>query len=244
VAVYLVAIVARHHSSIDVGYGLIAMVVVAAAYTHAGAAPSLRGEIATLLVSIWGMRLFIHIYFAHTKRGEHPRLRTQRNEWKDKGRIYESLRSFFQVFLLQGMFLYVLLLPGILANTSPTNGMEWYNWVGVLLWILGFMIQTSTDNTLYAHTSYTSNKTIVQKGLWKYTRHPDYFGEVLMWSGLALLCLFGVKHSVLALLSPLYITLYTLYVTIPSSEKLLVHKTGWEKYIQKTSPLFPWFPKQ
>jgi steroid 5-alpha reductase family enzyme len=241
---YLVAILSKHHASIDVGYGLIAMTVVVVAYVYAGTYPSARAEIATLLVCVWGMRLFIHLYFAHRKRGEHPRLSTQRSAWKGKGRIYESLRSFFQVFVLQGIFLYILLLPSLLANTPETSTMEWYNWVGVLIWILGFIIQTNTDNRLYMHSSFANNKTILQHGLWKYTRHPNYFGEVLMWSGLALLCLFGVEHSLLAFLSPLYITCYLLYVTIPNSEKLLAHKSGWEAYIRKTSPLFPWFPKQ
>jgi steroid 5-alpha reductase family enzyme len=240
---YLWAMISKHHASIDVGHGLMAIAAALAAYLYQSN-PTMRSELVTLLVCAWGMRLFIHLYFIHRQRGEHHRLSSQRELWKTKGKTYEVFRSFVQVFVVQGIFMYIVLLPVILVNTGETQAMQWYNWVGALLWVIGFIIQTNTDNTLYSHTSYSNNKNILTHGLWKYTRHPNYFAEVLIWFGIALVCLFGTAHSLLAFASPLFVIVYILYVTIPATEKSLTHKPGWEGYIRKTSPLFPWPPKK
>jgi steroid 5-alpha reductase family enzyme len=172
-----------------------------------------------------------------------------RAEWMKKGNIYTAVRSYIQVFLLQGIIIFIVVLPGILGNTPQNNTMQWYNWAGVVLWIIGFIFESvgdaQLDRFLKRKKEGIEKAGIMKVGLWKYTRHPNYFGESLMWWGLAFICLFGVPYSVLVFVSPILITHLLLNVSgIPMLEAKWVGNPEWEEYKAKTSAFIPWFQEK
>jgi steroid 5-alpha reductase family enzyme len=242
IALYLISLHNGHNASIDVGHGIVGLVTILAVYLHADSPQTVRAELVTMFVALWGLRLFIHLYFNHKKTGEHHRHAHHLSIWQARGALYAKVRTLLQTFILQGVLIYITILPGIVANTAEMAPMAWYNWVGAIVWVLAFFVQTGTDNNLYVKSGTMKNnreKKLVTIGLWHYTRHPNYLAEVMMWFGLALICLGGVEHSILAFISPVFVAYYVYYVVIPMAEKKLEQVPAFASYKARTPALFP-----
>jgi steroid 5-alpha reductase family enzyme len=200
-----------------------------------------RHLIVTGLVLIWGIRLAIHIAIRNRGKGEDYRYAKWRQEW----RRWFVLRSYFQIFILQGVFLFVIALPIMLINFSYREDLTAIDFLGIGVWCIGFIFEAVGDYQLKQFKKRPENKgKIITTGLWKYTRHPNYFGEVAMWWGI-FLCAVSVKNGWAAILSPLLITFLLLRVSgVTMLEKKYEGNTEFEAYSKRTNPFFPWFPKK
>jgi len=192
------------------------------------------------LVSIWGVRLAWHIHSRNRKKKEDFRYLAWRKEW---GKWF-FLRSYIQIYLLQGMFLYLIILPILLVNQTISDRLIFINFFGIVIWLIGFFFETVGDTQLAKFLRNPKNKgKIMQSGLWRYTRHPNYFGEVTQWWGIWLITL-GIPLEWFGVIGPLTITVLILFVSgVPLLEKKYQGRADFEAYKKQTSIFFPLPPK-
>lgn len=217
----------------DVAWGL-GFVLVAWLTMWLGNIGGVGQWVASLMVTIWGVRLASHIYRRNRGKKEDFRYEQWRKEW---GSLF-VLRSFLQVYLLQGVLLFVIALGIMTINLQKTSfGIELL--VGMVVWLVGFYFESVGDAQLAAFVHNKKNKgKIMQTGLWRYTRHPNYFGEVTMWWGIWIISV--GSGSWWTILSPLTITFLILFVSgVPLLEKKYQGRKDWEEYKKKTSVFLP-----
>lgn len=224
----------------DVAWGL-GFILVAVVSLIAGGVYSTRGLLVTGLVLIWGLRLALHIHSRNRGRGEDPRYRKWREEW---GKWF-VLRSFLQVFMLQGILLLMVAVPIVLTNTAPAVPLGWLDLIGFVVWLYGFVFEALGDWQLMKFVRDPGNKgKLMTSGLWRYTRHPNYFGEVTLWWGIWLMTL-GLPVGLLTVIGPLTITFLILKVSgIPMLEKPYEERADFQEYKCRTSAFFPLPPKR
>ncbi|MBP7740931.1 DUF1295 domain-containing protein [Candidatus Woesebacteria bacterium] len=202
---------------------------------------SARGLLVNLLVTIWGVRLAWHIYKRNLNKKEDYRYAAWRKEW---GKWF-FLRSYFQVYLLQGLFLYLIIQPVIFIHNQVNMNLVALDFIGLLVWIIGFYFESTGDAQLKNFISNPANKgKIMETGLWKYTRHPNYFGEVTQWWGIFIFAI-SLSGSFFTIIGPLTITILILFVSgIPMLEKKYEGRPDFENYKKRTSMFFPLPPKK
>jgi steroid 5-alpha reductase family enzyme len=237
---FVAALVKKDNSIADIAWGLGFVLVAAVTFLRRGSL--FLPLLVTALVAVWGARLALHILLRNRKRGEDPRYAAWRRSW---GRSF-VWRSYLQVFLLQGFFMLVISTPVILVNTyraDPYAGK--FALAGFLLWCVGFFFEAAGDAQLARFKRDPANKgKIMDRGLWRFTRHPNYFGESLMWWGIFLLAL-GVPYGWTTVVSPLLITFLLVKVSgVPLLEKRYAGNAAFQAYAERTSVFIPWFPKQ
>jgi len=203
----------------------------------------LRKWLLTVLTTIWGLRLAVHI--------------TRRNWGKEEDRRYRKWRadhgedfwwiSLFTVFGLQGLLLWLIALVLQVGQMSPAPArLVWLDWLGVLLWAVGFGFEAVADWQLARFKADPANRgKVMDQGLWRYSRHPNYFGEALLWWGIFLVAL-ATPGSLWLVISPLTITFLLLKVSgVTLLEQNIVEtKPHYRDYIARTSAFVPWFPKR
>lgn len=195
-----------------------------------------------LLATLWGVRLAIRILLRNLKKGEDYRYKKWRDEW---GKWF-YLRSYFQVYLLQGTLMILVGYSFIHASTYGTSAaLELTAYLGAVIWCVGYFFEVVGD---YQLDRFIKNKPapgeIMTTGLWRYSRHPNYFGEVTMWWGIWLIIL-STPLSYLALISPITITFLILKVSgIPMLESKFAGNPAFETYKKQTSAFFPLPPRR
>ena len=237
----------KDNSIIDICYGLFFIITAwTLAYLKLRIAPlSLSTLIILILITIWGIRLSMRIYKKNSGKSEDFRYKAWRDTWMKKGKVYYYLRTYFQIFILQGIVVSIVLLPFTVSlgiQSNPTLSM----FIGILIWCIGFYFESVGDKQLdhFIKSKSEHKGTIMKTGLWKYTRHPNYFGEATMWTGLALIALFSGSFWYVSL-SPILITYLLLFVSgIPMLEKKWKGNEDWEVYKKKTSAFIPLPPKE
>jgi steroid 5-alpha reductase family enzyme len=222
----------------DIGYGIGFLVVAISAFKLTDTRTSALILIA--LVLIWGVRLAVRISMKNKGKPEDFRYKKWREEW---GRFFIP-RSFLQVYMLQGLVIYVVSLPVLLAYVFPASPNMLLVIVGTIIWIVGFLFEAVGD---YQLDAFLKQKTggIMQTGLWKYSRHPNYFGESTMWWGIAIAASGLTMYPVLGFASPILITFLLLKVSgVPMLEKRWEGNPVWEEYKARTSVFIPMPPKR
>ena len=182
---FFIALLLRRNDVADIawGGGFIVAAVTSLAVSGGGTP---RALFVTLLVVIWGVRLMVHIGLRNRGKGEDARYRAWREEWGD----HVIIRSFFQVFILQGLLLLLISLPVITVNVAESSPTTLWDVIGAVVWITGFIFEAGGDYQLLRFKKAPLHKgKVITTGLWKYTRHPNYFGEVTLWWGIYLLAL-------------------------------------------------------
>jgi steroid 5-alpha reductase family enzyme len=240
---YVVALIKKDNSVADIAWGLGFVLVAACSFLFWRTALSLP-LLATSLVAVWGLRLSIHILARNRRKGEDPRYAAWRAKW---GRSF-VWRSYLQVFLLQGFFLIVISAPIVFVNVSPLSPPGWgFPWwlAGLLVWIAGFVFEAVGDAQLARFKRDPANKgKIMDRGLWKYTRHPNYFGESLMWWGIFVIAL-EAPYGWITIASPLLITFLLVKVSgVPMLERRYAGNPDFQAYARRTSAFVPWLPKK
>jgi steroid 5-alpha reductase family enzyme len=236
---FIVAQLKARNDTADIAWGLGFIVAAAVSLLTVGIYPQ-RGLLVSALVLVWGLRLSVHIHARNRGRGEDRRYRAWREEW---GRWF-VLRSFLQVFILQGVLLVVVASPVIYANGSVSPPLGWLDLTGGLVWLIGFGFEALGDWQLLRFLRDPANKgRLMTTGLWRYTRHPNYFGEVTLWWGLWLIVL-SVPGGWLTIIGPLTITGLILKVSgIPMLEKGYAGRADFAAYQRRTSAFFPLPPR-
>lgn len=196
--------------------------------------------IVVTLVLIWGLRLSIHIglRFARSQK-EDERYVQLRKKWHGN----PAVNSYMRIFLLQGFLALVIAMPVIFVTVKSPDYSAWF-YAGVTCWLIGFVFEAVADWQLKRFIKDSSNKgRLMTKGLWKYSRHPNYFGELVQWWGLGVVAL-SVPLGWLALLGPLLLSFLIIKVSgVPLAEARASSKPGWQSYKTATSVLLPLPPK-
>lgn len=200
-----------------------------------------RQLLLAVLITIWGTRLSWHIYRRNRGKPEDYRYANWRQKW---GRGF-VLRSYFQIFLLQGFFMFLILTPSLLVLRSRSGQLKWLEILGVAVWLAGFFFEAVADFQLRRFKQNPENRgRIITSGLWKYSRHPNYFGESVMWWGIFLIAL-KTPAGWLGIISPLTITLLLTMVSgVPLLEKKYRGQPEFEAYRSVTSAFFPLPPRK
>lgn len=222
----------------DVAWGLL-FVLVAAIGVTLGEGWLPRRLLVALLVAAWGVRLAIHIGRRNLGKDEDVRYA----RWREEHGASWPLRSLFTVFGLQGLLAVVIALPVLRAQSAPVPAhVTWLDVAGLLVWAVGFAIEMVADAQLDAFKREGSGG-VMSRGLWRYSRHPNYFGEALLWWGIWLLAL-SAPLGWATVVGPLTITLLLRFVSgVPLAERAMEGRPGWERYVHETSPFVPMPPR-
>ncbi len=236
---FIVSLIVKRNDIADIAWGLghIALTIF-----YFFTTPNFsRTVLLYVLVIVWGVRLTIHIYMRNKGKKEDFRYKQWREQW---GKLF-FIRSFLQVYILQAMLLLCIIFPLIVASSYPQYELHIFDMFGVVIWGIGFFFETVGDYQLLKFKQNPKNKgKILQHGLWKYTRHPNYFGEVTMWWGIFCIAL-SSPYGILAVISPITITVLILFVSgIPMLEKKYKGNKAFEAYKKRTSVFFPLPPKK
>lgn len=232
---FVVSLIKRRNDVADVAWGLGFVLLAWSSFFIAGHSTAV-GFVVSLLVCVWGLRLALHIHIRNRGRAEDYRYLEWRSAW---GKWF-YVRSYAQVYLLQGFFLFLIAIPVFVINASPNISFGLFGMGGLLLWAVGFYFEAMGDWQLSRFIKNPANKgKLMTSGLWAYTRHPNYFGEVTQWWGIwliGLLCPLGL----FAVIGPITITFLILKVSgIPMLEKKMVNHPEFEAYKNRTSMFFP-----
>lgn len=240
--VFILACYKRDNSVIDIAYGLgfLATTYAISFYVLTLAPLPPTTTFILILITIWALRLSYRIYRKNKGKPEDFRYAAWRTSWTTQGTSYFYIRSYLQIFILQGLVISIVLLPftqSILA-TQSFSGMAF---VGLGIWIIGFIFESVGDAQLdrFIKSTDPDKGTIMRTGLWAYTRHPNYFGESAMWWGIACIALSG-GASIVVLASPILITYLLLFVSgVPMLEAKWAGNKEWETYRDTTSVFIP-----
>lgn len=232
---FVVSLIKKRNDVADIAWGLGFMLMAWVSFFFSENS-GIRGLLVNSLVSIWGLRLAWHIHSRNRGKSEDYRYLAWRKEW---GRLF-YLRSYLQVYLLQGFLLFLIAIPIITINRNDGLSLGWLDFIGVLVWIIGFYFEAVGDAQLAQFVKNPANKgKIMQNGLWAYTRHPNYFGEVTLWWGIFIISL-GNAPFFYTIIGPLTITILILFVSgIPLLEKKYAGNPDFEEYKKRTSVFFP-----
>ncbi|KMT63130.1 DUF1295 domain-containing protein [Paenilisteria newyorkensis] len=231
----------KNNSIVDLAWG--PGFVIVALYTYFfGGEMTTQGLMVTIFVFIWGMRLFLHLANRNIGKPEDYRYVNMRKRW---GTNFAKLKAYLNVFILQGVLLYIISLPILLVNTTPANELAWWNYAGIAIWIIGFFFEVVGDEQMRRFKKNPANKgKLIMTGLWKYTRHPNYFGEALSWWGIFLVSIIGAT-SLWGIIGPIIITLLLLFVSgVPLLEKKYKDRPDFQAYAKRTSKFIPSIPKK
>lgn len=234
---FIVACLLKRNDVADIAWGL--GFVLMSWLTYALSEQSARSLLVNVLVTIWGLRLAWHITRRTRRKPEDSRYAAWRATWK-----FFYVRSFFQIFLLQGFFLYVILLPALFIHASAPTSLHILDIIGAIIWAIGFFFESVGDRQLKDFLKDPAHKgKIMDQGLWAYSRHPNYFGEVLQWWGIFLLAS-SLPYGYLTIVSPVTITLLILFVSgVPMLEKKYAGRPDFEAYKKRTSMFIPLPPR-
>jgi len=240
--IWILSVLLKNAGIVDIFWGL-GFVLVATFYFVVTPDISTRKFITMALVVLWGLRLSIHIFLRNLGKPEDYRYREFRKNYGEKRYWWFS---YFQVFLLQGFLVWLISAPLLAVNYfAVENPFGITDVFGILIWLVGFTFETGGDWQLTRFKAIPANKgKLLQTGFWKYTRHPNYFGDAAVWWGFAVLSI--ASGCYLPVLSSLLMTWLIIKVSgVSMLERTMKNtKPGFEDYVKKTSGFIPWFPKK
>lgn len=198
-------------------------------------------SLVSVLVIVWGLRLFNHIFRRLRASSEDPRYSDIRNSWQSN----PALNAYFKIFCLQAVLAWLIALPVLLVSWAGEQPVGWMALVGGLVWLGGLIIESVSDEQLKNFVSDQHHRgQLMRQGLWRYSRHPNYFGELSQWWGIFIIAL-TAPWGWLGFIGPLTLTFLILFVSgIPLNERRQAQKPGWKEYQRVTSLLIPLPPKK
>lgn len=232
---FIFSLVKKRNDFADVAWGLGFILMAWSSFFIFGDG-SQKSIIVNVLVTIWGLRLAWHIGSRNKSKKEDYRYSAWRKDW---GKWF-YIRSYFQIYLFQGFLLFIVSLPILIINSAEKAPFELLDFLGISVWLLGFFFEALGDYQLKIFTQNPLNKgKLLQTGLWGITRHPNYFGEVVLWWGIGLLAV-TTPGGWLALIGPLTISFLIIKVSgIPMLEKKMAKNPEFKEYKRKVSAFFP-----
>lgn len=240
---FVAAMIARRNDIVDIAWGLGFITIAIWLLVRFAPAHSARLYVASALVFVWGARLAWHIARRNLRPGKTEDSRYA--EWRRSWGRWFVLRSFLQIFMLQGLFMLLISMPVQVVGSVAGPALGVLDFVGVTVWLAGFAFEAVGDAQLARFLAQPANRGhIMDRGLWALTRHPNYFGEATMWWGLGILAL-SIPGGWLGLIGPITITwLLTKVSGIPLVERPRQGQPEWEAYKARTSAFVPLPPKK
>lgn len=242
---FLIAQFKKNNGLADIAWGL-GFIVVAVTSLIVANTYMIYQLVITGLTLIWGLRLFFYIGLRNWSKPEDFRYVNMRKKWGN----HVHLKAYFVVFMLQMTFLLIVALPILISSTidvalTPTG------WIiigaGIILWIIGFFFEAVGDQQLKKFKKDPKHKgKVLTTGLWKYTRHPNYFGEALMWWAIWIISMSTLSLvALIGIIGPLFINYLLRYVSgVPLLEKRYKDNPEFQAYAKKTSIFIPLPPKK
>ncbi len=224
----------------DISYAVTFVVLSSIVFFTSGV--TLPSIVLLAAIIIWAARLGIYLLTRIRRIGKDSRFDEMRNSFWRFGRFW----------LLQGFTVWIVLLPSIMFFSNSPNDINGHAYIGLVIWALGLLIETAADRQKYNFINNPANNgKWIDTGLWKYSRHPNYFGEIMLWIGLYLYALGGLSlnEAFIGAIGPVYIALLIIFVSgIPLLEKSANKRWGdnarYQNYLRRTSVLIPWFNKK
>ncbi|HLN79336.1 MAG TPA: DUF1295 domain-containing protein [Nocardioidaceae bacterium] len=239
---FVVALRRGRHAVVDVAWGLGFVAIALTSYlASAGVGNDARRTLVLLLTAVWGLRLAAHIAWRSRGHGEDPRYA----ELLSRAQGSPALFALRRIYLTQGVVMWFVSLP-VQVAMFQTPGLGALAWVAVAVWAVGVLFETVGDYQLHRFRSDPGSRgTVLDTGLWRYTRHPNYFGDACAWWGISLVA-FSAWPGVLTVLSPVLMTwLLARGTGKPLLEKdIAQRRPGYADYVRRTSGFFPLPPKK
>lgn len=239
---WLLSLFLKDSSIIDIfwGTGFVITTWTAFLLTPDGVFP--RKLLLSILVTLWGLRLSLHILIRNWGKHEDFRYRT----WREEAGAAWWWRSLFKVFLLQGFFLWIIAAPLLAAQVSlQPDQLTWLDILALPVWLIGFFFEAVGDWQLARFKNNPANKgKVLQTGVWRFTRHPNYFGDAAQWWAYYLVA--AAAGGWWTIFSPIIMTTLLMRVSgVTLLEKTLKQeKLGYKEYVETTSEFIPWFPRK
>lgn len=241
VATWLVSLVLKNASIVDIVWGL-GFVITSWVLAVTIDGDSTRQILLAVMVGLWGLRLGGYLAKRNIGHGEDWRYKAMR---KKKGARF-GLISLVTVFGLQGVLMWIVSLPVMFGNSDATPGVGPLAVIGVMVWAVGLSFETIGDWQLVQFKKDPNNAgKVMQTGLWSLTRHPNYFGDALLWWGIGIV---GAEtgSGVIGFIGPVVMTVFLLRVSgVPMLERsLMKRREGYAEYAARTSSFIPRPPKR
>ena len=239
-AAWLLSLVLKNASIADIVWGAGFVMTAWVTFFTVGHTLDLRQVLLLAISTFWGTRLSLHLFKRNRGKPEDSRYKAMR----DKHPASFGWVSLVTVFGLQGVLMFLVSLPVQLGQLSPQTPFGLLAYLGVALCATGLFFEVVGDYQLAQFTKNPANHSkVMNKGLWRYTRHPNYFGDSCLWWGLALIA-FDTAYGPWALIGPVVITfLLTKVSGIPMLEKAMLKSNPlYADYMAVTSAFVPWLP--
>jgi len=241
--VWLISLVIKNSSIVDIFWGPGFALLAGAYYLVAPEPFAARKLLLVVLVCVWGLRLALHIGIRNHGKGEDYRYRA----WREQHGSRWWWRSFLQVFMLQGVLLWVIGMPLLVVQVAPQPAnLTVFDILGTLLWLVGFVFEALGDWQLVRFKADPANKgKVMRTGLWQYTRHPNYFGDAAVWWSYYVLAL-SVQFGFTVVFSPILMTMLLMRVSgVALLERGLKQtKPEYADYVMNTNAFFPGLPRR
>lgn len=242
--VFVFAQIKKDNSVMDIAYGPLFFFSALTTLLFVGDTSEISFLI-TGLIGLWSLRLAMRISRKNKGKPEDARYAAWRAQWMKRGQLYFSIRSYLQINLLQGLIIVIVALPFIISTISSSKPLLFLHILGLCIFIFGLAYEAIADRQLdkFLQAKAAGDQTlgpIMQSGLFRFSRRPNYFGEILIWVGLFVIVL-SLPFGFLAVFSPLLIGYIVTKVTGPMLENIFLAKYPQEygQYMQTTSYIVP-----
>ena len=238
---WLISVAIKDASIIDIFWGT-GFIVIAWTVFAAVENPGALGFTLAVMTTLWGGRLTLYLAYRNLGHGEDYRYQQFR---KDAGKWF-PIRSLFTVYALQGSIALVVALPLVMSIAQPGLGVAPFGYLGIALFSVGFVFETLGDIQLMRFKADPSNQgKVLNTGFWRYTRHPNYFGDAVVWWGLFIVAL-SAPGIWWTFIGPLFMNVLLLKVSGVALLEVNLKKTKpqYRAYIESTNAFVPWFPKE
>ncbi|HET7009434.1 MAG TPA: DUF1295 domain-containing protein [Anaerolineales bacterium] len=242
-ALWLLSLALRNSSIVDIFWGAGFVILTWAAFGLGIDGNPPRKLLAAVLATVWGLRLSLHILWRNGGKPEDFRYA----KWREENGASWWWVSLVKVFLLQGALMWIISAPLIATQTlagPPALGA--LDFLGVLVWAVGFFFEAVGDWQLARFKSDPAHRgKLMDRGVWSWTRHPNYFGDAAQWWGFYLIAA-ATGSGALTIFSPILMTFLLVRVSgVGLLEKSLKDaKPGYREYMERTSAFVPWFPRR
>ncbi len=238
---WLLSLALKNASIVDIVWGFGFVCVAWAVRLRVDEGLAARQNLLVLMTTVWGLRLAGYLFWRNHGKGEDYRYKAMRKHWGPRFPII----SLGTVFGLQGVLMFIVSLPVQLGQTRATPDLGWLAYVGIAVWLVGLFFEVVGDAQLARFKADAANQgKVMNRGLWKYTRHPNYFGDACVWWGIALVAAettvgkFGLIGAVV-----MTILLRRVSGVVLLEKSLSRRKEGYAEYVARTSAFIPRPPK-
>lgn len=237
-ALWLASLALHNSSIVDIFWGTGFVIVNWLLFALTPDGLPMRKWLIGVLVTLWGLRLSLYILWRNFGKPEDFRYQ----KWRQEEGSSWWWKSLLRVFVLQGVLMWIIAAP-LLPAQAGTAATTWLDWLGAVVWLVGFFFEAAGDLQLARFKADPANKgKVMDRGVWRYTRHPNYFGDAAQWWGFYLVSL--AAGGWWTIFAPLIMTLLLLRVSgVALLEKTLETRPGYKEYVERTSSFIPWLPR-